>query len=533
MSLATETVVPTKSYSYDETPYESYPFPQSHPNRLATMAKLFGMNAQDIQNCRVLELGAASGGNLIPMAFTLPGSQFVGIELSEKQVAEGKKTIEGVGLKNVEIKHMNIMDVNKETVGTFDYIIAHGVYSWVPNEVQEKILQICQDCLNPNGIAYISYNTYPGWHYRGMIRDMMLYHTNQFQDPAMKAAQARAVLDFLNQSVPVENNAYGIMLRNELELLRRQKDYYLLHDYLEEANTPVYFHQFIEAANTKGLQYLGEADFSTMLTSNFGKDVADTLKRISNDIVKTEQYMDFVRNRTFRQTLLCRNDVQLNRNLTPQSINGLYISSAAKPENSTFDPNMMQEKFSLPDGKSITSGHPLIRAAFHHLAEISPQAIKFEDLLAHARSKVSQSRIQDSNSFELEAQVLAGDLLNCYTVELVHFHAYEFPFTQELGDKPKVSELARYQAENYQFITNQLHGTTPIDIFAARLLKLCDGTRNRNDILTQLVELAKKGDLVVQKEGKLVTDNTQLRELLNVAMDERLTLLPKAAILVD
>jgi len=523
-----------KSYSYDETPYESYPFPQSHPDRLATMATLFGMTPQSIESCRVLELGCASGGNLIPMAFTLPGSTFVGIELSEKQVSEGKKNIEGIGLKNVEIKHESIMNVNKDSLGVFDYIIVHGVFSWVPDQVQDKIMEICQECLAPNGVAYISYNTYPGWHYRGMIRDMMLYHTEPLKEPAAKAQQARALLDFLSTSVPTENHAFGIMLKNELDMLRQQKDYYLLHDYLEEANIPLYFHQFAERAGKADLQYLGEADFSTMLSSNFSKEVSETLKRIANDIVRTEQYMDFVRNRTFRQTLLCRKDVVLNRNLTPESVTKLYVSSSAKPENENFDANLNQhEKFSMPDGKTFATGFPLVRAAFHHLYKIFPQCIPFEDLLQVARSSVASEKIQDANAFHQEKQALAGDLLTCYTIGLASFRTRSLPFVSEISSHPKVSDQVRHQAEHQMVVTNQLHELVPIDVFAGRLLRLADGTRDRNAILNELIELAKKGELVVQKDGKQLQDDSALREVLDNALEQRLQLLPKSAVLVS
>jgi methyltransferase-like protein/protein-L-isoaspartate O-methyltransferase len=534
VTTATETVTEkeTKSYSYDETPYESYPFPQSHPDRLATMATLFGMTPKPIENCRVLELGCASGGNLIPMAFTLPGSQFVGIELSEKQVAEGRKAIEGIGLKNIEIKHESILDVNKD-LGMFDYIIVHGVFSWVPDHVQDKIMEICQELLAPNGVAYISYNTYPGWHYRGMIRDMMLYHTEPLKEPAAKAQQARALLDFLSTSVPTENHAFGIMLKNELDMLRQQKDYYLLHDYLEEANTPLYFHQFAERASKADLQYLAEADFSTMLASNFSKEVAETLKRIANDIVRTEQYMDFVRNRTFRQTLLCRKDVVLNRNLTPESITKLFVSSSAKPENDQFDPNLnAQERFSMPDGKTFSTAYPLVRAAFHHLYSVFPQCVPFEELLTVARAKVASEKIQDANAFNQEKLALAGDLLTCYTIGISNFRTSLLPFVSEITAHPKVSDQVRYQSEHQMVVTNQLHELVPIDVFAGRLLRLADGTRDKGAILNELIELAKKGELVVQKDGKQLTDDSALREVLDGALEQRLALLPKSAILV-
>jgi len=242
---------PVQLTAYDETPYLSQAYGHTHPDRIATIASLFGVKVQSIKNCRVLEIGCASGMNIIPMASSLPDSHFVGIDLSSRQIAEGNKLTESMGLKNIELKHLNILDVDK-TLGSFDYIIAHGIFSWVPENVQDKMFQICSDLLSPNGVAYISYNTFPGWHFRGLIRDMMLYHTASLQVPAERAQQARAVLDFLSQSVPTNDNAYGIMLKNEVELLRQHADAYLLHDHLEATNEPIYFADFEARAISMG-----------------------------------------------------------------------------------------------------------------------------------------------------------------------------------------------------------------------------------------------------------------------------------------
>ncbi len=262
--------------AYDALPYMSMAFPQTHPDRLAVIARLFGMTTAPLARCRVLELGCASGGNLIPMALDLPEASFLGIDLSGRQIADGKATIAKAGLSNVELRQMDIMDVDK-SLGTFDYIIAHGVFSWVPTHVQEQMFRVCAQNLAPNGVAYVSYNTYPGWHMRGMIRDMMRYHVKSFPDATVRVQQARALLDFLAQSVPTENNAYGIVLKAELEMLRKQNDSYLAHEHLEDVNSPVYFHEFAERALARGLQFLGEAEFSTMLASNLPQQVSETL----------------------------------------------------------------------------------------------------------------------------------------------------------------------------------------------------------------------------------------------------------------
>src|SRR5262249_14540707 len=154
-----------------------------------------------VDRCRVLELGCGSGGNLLPMAESLPESRFLGIDLSPRQVSSGQATIQELGLRNIELKAMSITDVDAE-MGQFDYVICHGVYSWVPEPVQDKILAICKENLAPHGIAYVSYNTYPGWHLRGLVRELLYFHSRKIAEPAARVQHARAFLDFLIKALP-------------------------------------------------------------------------------------------------------------------------------------------------------------------------------------------------------------------------------------------------------------------------------------------------------------------------------------------
>jgi SAM-dependent methyltransferase len=294
----------TAPTSYDEVPYASYPYPQTHPDRLATIAALFAVQAAPVERCRLLEIGCASGGNLLPLAESLPEATFVGIDLSERQIGEGREALAALGLRNVELRPLSVLDVGPD-FGTFDYVLCHGVYSWVPPQARDKILDVCKNNLAPNGVAYVSYNTLPGWHMRGMIRDMMLIHAAQFPSPQQRVEQGRALLDFLAQSAAEEGGPYSTFLRSELDLLARKADSYVLHEHLEEHNQPVYFHQFIRAAAERGLCYLGEAGLPAMVPANFPPAVQATLDKLAADQVHLEQYMDFLRNRMFRQTLLC------------------------------------------------------------------------------------------------------------------------------------------------------------------------------------------------------------------------------------
>ena len=247
--------------SYDEISYPGHAYPQTHPDRLASLARLFGMKPAPVDQCRVLELGCGNGSNLIPMAITLPDSYFLGIDLAMRPIASGNDLIRDLALKNIELRQQDLMEY--ETTGQYDYIIAHGLYSWVPQAIQQKILGILASNLGPQGVAFISYNAHPGGHLRTMLREMMLFHVREIQDPAQKISQARAFMGFL-LSARLEEDPYRMLLKKEAERVLTYPEGHLYHDDLGETNYFFYFHEFMKEASRHGLQYLAEADFSEM-----------------------------------------------------------------------------------------------------------------------------------------------------------------------------------------------------------------------------------------------------------------------------
>jgi methyltransferase-like protein/SAM-dependent methyltransferase len=518
--------------SYDELPYESRPFPQSHPDRLATLGCLFGMSTTPVTRCRVLELGCASGGNLIPMAFHLPGSEFVGVDLSGRQVAMGYEAIEDLGLKNISIEHVSIMDVDSSW-GLFDYIICHGVYSWVPDEIQDKILAIASENLAPQGIAYLSYNTYPGWHMREMIRHMMLYHANQFEETQERIGQARALVNFLAESVPAEDDPYGLLLQTELDNIRRSSDSYLFHDHMEVVNAPVYFYQFAERAERHGLQYLSEADFSTVLTSGFPDEVAETLDQISDDLIRNEQYMDFVRNRMFRQTLLCRKSISLKRGLGGEDVSGLLVASAARPKEEPVDlaPGV-KHSFEAPGSLPVQTEFPLTKAALTVLWEHWPRAIHLNTLIQDTSRRVGDSPGRGKAELQKNRRVLADDMLHCYAANAVEFHTWQADFLTEVSERPRVSGLASYMAGKEQFVVNQRHQGVHLDPVASELVRLLDGTRDRPALIKHLSDLVEKGTLVVNKKGNNSANAEKTKADLSEAVEEGLAELAAHSLLV-
>ena len=519
-----------KNNSYDEVPYDSHAFRDSHPDVLGTMANLFGMRPAPMNNCRVLELGCAAGGNLIPLAAQFPNSRFTGVDLSSVQIAEGEALVKTLKLKNVELLHQSILDIENSE---YDFIICHGVYSWVPDTVKEKILAICGKQLAPQGVAYVSYNTYPGWHFSGMIREMMIYHTKHLTDLKDKVVQARALLNFLAQSSS-SASIYGRILQDEASLLNLQRDSYLLHEHLEEGNHPLYFHKFVERAELHGLRYLGETAFSVMMPGNFSTQVAETLKNISNDVVRTEQYMDFLCNRRFRQSLLCRKDVQLQRDVCAEDMTRFLIASCAKPVSSnttTQGGDTNPEKFATPSGAAITPVHPLTNAAFHYLAQVWPQSVAFGALMEAAAQRSGLPWSTDHA--ESYRKVLSADMLTAFTAGIIELQLTALNFVTAVSEKPLTSELARIQASKNRTVTNQRHESINLDNVNQYMIQHLDGEHDRQALLEKLLKQVSNGNLKASaQDGKLVTDEPRLRALFSRAIDTGLGNLAKSALLI-
>jgi len=525
--------MPQKQTRYDAIPYPTSPFRQTRPERLAAIAKLFGLDAPPAEKCAVLELGCSMGGNLIVMAHDHPQSRFLGVDASSRQIADGWKTVDALGLKNIQLKHLDILDVG-EDIGEFDYIISHGVFSWVPPRVQDRVLEICQRHLAPRGVAYISYNTYPGWHIRGVVRDMMFYRGMQFADPKTSLAQAKSLVEFVAQSSKGADTPYQRLLQSELKHIGQMEDYYLQHEHLEEHNQPLYFHEFARRLAVNGLQYLGDADFSTMVSTNFSPEVAKTLHELgAHDIVQMEQYMDFVRCRYFRKTLICRSGVRLNRTLTPAVVKDLLLASDAAPATAEWalDPAQTMS-FESAGGYKISCKSPLTKIALRALKQDWPMPVAFADLLA--RCKVDAAGAGFPADEAGAEEFFAGEMLTAMAAGVVEWRLSPVPFTTVVADMPATTSLARLQARQGYKVTNLRGELVTLDEIHRQTLLQLDGSRGRAQLTDALLAPIRRGELVLQRDSdkQPVTDEAEMRKLLGPALDKVLANFARRALLL-
>ena len=301
---------------YKELGYKSYPFPFTTPAYLEAYGTLVGLNTPPAKTARVLELGATYGGNIISQAVHNPEATFVGIELSQDQVEKGNKIISDAKLDNVSLIQGDIMNFD-ETLGTFDYIIAHGFYSWISDEMKDKLLDIISKHLADNGIAYVSYNTYPGWHTMEEVRQLMLF-ANRGHDELThkeKVLRGKTVGSLVGSQILNYDNLKdrNSKFLGALRSVMQKDDYYVGHDHLEPHNDPCYFYQFNDHLKDHNLAYACDADLTLSMVRTYDESIADKLEKLApNSQVDQEQYLDFMLDTTFRKSIICKADAAKN-----------------------------------------------------------------------------------------------------------------------------------------------------------------------------------------------------------------------------
>lgn len=477
---------PENETPYDRIAYTAASYPQMSPTHLGALGLLFGMRPKSAAQCRYLELGCGRGATLLALAQMFPESEFVGVDLSAKQIAGARKVASAAGLTNVRLEHRSIADVTREADGEFDYITCHGVFSWVPPDVQEKILAIAGSQLSPQGISYVSFNTLPGWsHLRG-LREMLLYHTARYPDPMEKFNQARAIISFLRETSPGGAEGWRARMLADFEkLLARSEPAYFLHEYLESTNEPCYFHQFMERASRHGLQYVCEASLAANSPGNLGSNAAKVIEMLKRSVVEAEQYMDFARNTQFRSSLLCRSDCPIERKLTPDRLSRLVFRATplplSTPKSLIADQSAVEFEFS--GGIKFSSSDPWVKAA---LVYLSKQEGRFLSLQAIADGAAEELAGQSVPAMRGSVQELFGPLMGrCALVGVAQAALPDpkaFVPTTSLHDQPFAPPLARAQAAARIPVLHRDLFCHPIPEDAAAVLALCDGTKSHAEI---------------------------------------------------
>ena len=492
-----------EKFSYDRIAYPKKLFMQTHPEHLATLGTFFGMNPPTVENCRVLELGCGDGNSLLAHAFDLPDAHFVGVDLAENHIAKAKKSVEELNLKKIEFHQIDVMKISREDFGEFDYITAHGLFSWVPEAVREKILSLCRELLAPNGIGYISFNALPGARQRQMVGDIARYFTRTISEPTEKVNRSKAFLNFLAQNTD-DAEVYQAILKKELERFSKFDASEIFHDDLSEVNQPFYFYEFARMLDKHELQFLAEADLYTMFPGGLSEEATEFINSL-DDIIEREQYIDFFRGHTFRQVLFCRREIELNRCIEPSILQNFLFNSQIRPASLNLDfTNSEFETFLGAKGDSIEIDHALTKAALVYLGQIWARSAGFFEMLEAAR-KLLVSNGYETENWQTEFETASAILLEiCCQTDLIKLHLRQTKAAEKISEKPKISDFARWQLrDSGELLTLYNVGISVEDDFTRQILYLLDGTRNQSELADEMKIFVRSSENIQDKENFL------------------------------
>ena len=517
--------------SYDDVIYDKLPHKQGNIRLLETIGDIFGVETVDIHHCRVLELGTATGKTIIQQAEEFPDSQFLGIDLSPIQIDAGKEFLRSLGLRNIELRAANIMDID-ESWGQFDYIISHGVYSWVPTPVQEKMLEICQTNLSPRGLAMVSYNTYPGWHFKECARNLMLLHSkraNEFSDPKTEIQQARAILNFTAEIAAKQKPSYFTQfIEGMREHIKGVDDHYLFHEYLESENSPCYFLEFCRRLQEKGLQHVSDFDWTNYQTWQKDPQLKSLIESTKNNVI-SEQYLDFVINRTFRSSVICRSDLELGMRedlaeryhvFIPNdcTINEVEATGTA-PASWQFTRNTAMEA-NLPRGPLVDAVCELFnakRAEYFTLQDI------WNEIAAKSQPQILAGKFQRNDLVRIFDQLIRLEVLRT----VLH------PPTERQRDprRPFTRMFTRQMLKrDAQTVSNSVFEVLKVDPLSAAMMKHFDGRRSISETVTDIQKEMQANRLNIVKQG--VAIRSDQRDKITEIVEEAIVNLQKCRLVV-
>ena len=466
---------------YARLPYQGRAHYPAHIDRMATLAALFDLPAAPITAARVLEVGCADGTNLLNMATSLPGSTFVGLDLFEGHIARGRQAAAALGLDNVTLLTGDLC--TPPDLGDFDYIVAHGVYSWVPAPVRDALLALIRDRLRPEGLAMVSYNIEPGWSLYRPIRDLMRWHTRNIDDPTAVLGESRAVARFLRDVLPASHPRRPF-LDHALSELDAASDDYVYHEYLEPVNEPVWFRDFVAHAAKWDLQYVGESSFPSMLADSFPPAVQETLHRLGGELHAFEQYRDILSQRRFRSSLLTHAARSLDRTVTLQPLLSL---SASLPFDAVASAGSLDLTHRSHPETTITVSEPLHRAALSHLAARYPEAVPFSALAtccAEALGAAADAPLQTA---------LADLLMQLYRQGALELFTVPPPVTASVSARPVAPPLVRRQAAADVLVCSPRHEMFRLNPLEQAVAVQCDGTRDHAALAASVAPLLSTG----------------------------------------
>jgi SAM-dependent methyltransferase len=359
------------SNPYDELPYKSRSIEWTAPERLALASLLYGGPRQPLDTYRVLELGCGDGANLLPLAYYRRNAIFVGVDGARTQIDAANSSKSVLELSNIDFIHVDFLTADHQLSGDFDYIIAHGVFSWVPHDVRDALLQLCAKRLRRGGLLYLNYNTNPGWKVRGMVREFLLAQTAGMTSLLIRAQEAQEVAAKVVSSLTVGEHPFSQLMANEFKFVCENHVSFVAHEYLAVDNHPYWRSEFMALVDQHGLEYVVDADFNCC-SGRIPEDVAPRLFDLKITGRTLDDTVDLLCYRQLHTPILTHKPL-IVRPPGIEEFATLLVASCLTPCNQGSAENPM---FQHPTGYQVEAKEEVIRTGLEKLLPLWPKGLR-------------------------------------------------------------------------------------------------------------------------------------------------------------
>ncbi|MCC6620576.1 MAG: class I SAM-dependent methyltransferase [Deltaproteobacteria bacterium] len=469
---------PTEA-SYDEFPYPGAAFWFTHPDHMAVLAELHGMSPPDPRGARVLELGCGDGSNILSIAQALPGATCVGVDLSESQVRIATRLAADAGITNARLVQADVREIDR-AFGEFDFVISHGVYSWIPPGARDGLLRAIGATLSPHGVAMVSYNAMPGWHDFAPIRRLLKFHTDPIKAPDAKVRQARMMADvYCQQLIELDRDGREKMAHKIHSNVQAMSDWLMRHDWLAEFHYPVYVSDFVAHAREHGLDFLANACPSAQ-NAELLDEQAKALVMAVSDRVRRQQYVDFFQHTRFRTTLLRRADAPVDDEAHPERIATYLVESRMDSDAFTVVPPTSDVAIASEEVARLEREHHKYRAVVQAISKDAPAAISMERAFDLTLAELVDKGLDEGLAASDEGRQTMRDAFVSevgwlFQRELVHFWKHPPRLARTLPERPETGALQRVMARDRQSLPSLTHRNTPTPGIEAKVLADLDG----------------------------------------------------------
>ncbi|MCC6262856.1 MAG: class I SAM-dependent methyltransferase [Bryobacterales bacterium] len=477
--------------AYEIDLYPTKAQPQLHIGNLYAAAYLRGFDPPRIETATVLEVGCGTGLNLLPMARTLPGAEFVGVDYAARPIEIAKSLAERMEIPNIRFHAADIRDL-ADDFGSYDYILVHGFYSWAPADAREALWRVAQGSLTPRGVIQVSYNCLPGWLQNQWLRDFCLEHMKRFPDRETKLREAWKLIEAL-ASMKEADNPYPIIAAQTVE-----KGFATaIHDELAEINEPFYLNEVVAHAGAYGFQYLSDAVqkyVPGLQHLSTGEEILASITGEGGTL--REQYKDFLSMRTFRQSLFTPASNQPSPASYLELLRHCRVTSPLRASATDEEGNRV---FDSPlSVLGFHSNNPLIASLFEAIAVAYPAPVALGEVSdAMLRAVPSPAPAQVAEYWDLVEDLSRNGVLQTSSREI--------PIPAALPRKPAMAGIASWEALLGLPLTSLFHRSLPFpDPMHRALAALTDGSRDVPEIcstLASMIQLQKasgKPEIVIE-----------------------------------